>query len=197
MQALCQGLDALPESEPALRRELTAVLEKDGLAPLQEKLAQLDPDYFRRVDKANPHRLIRALEVCLLTGKTYSELRRGKKARRPFSIVKIGLQPDRALLYRAIDARVDAMMEAGLEEEARHLSPYRAFNALNTVGYKELFEYFDGKTDRAEAVDRIKQNTRRFARRQVTWFRRDDAIQWFDPSRFESIVKAIDEALEA
>src|SRR5688572_30141295 len=134
VQAVCQGFDRLPESDPLLRSRLRDRLAKEGLEALQEQLRQLDPEYFRRVDLANPHRLIRALEVCLLTGKKYSELRKGKTTR-DFRIFKIGLEVNRDLLYRTIDARVDAMMEAGLEAEARQLLPFRNANALNTVGY--------------------------------------------------------------
>ena len=187
VRALCEGMDDLPSADPALRSELTARLAKEGVASLAAELQVLDPDYFEMVDRSNPARVMRALEVCLQTGKPFSSLRTGIRQKRNFEIVKIGVTMPRDVLYDRINRRVDAMMEAGLEAEARALYPFRQLNALQTVGYKELFEYFDGNISRDEAVELIKRNSRRYAKRQLTWFRRDTEIRWVDPNDLETI----------
>ena len=160
-------------------------------------MRELDPEYYRQVDTKNPARVLRALEVCLSTGQPYSSLRIGEPHERPFRIVMIGTQMERAELYRRIDRRVDEMMAAGLEQEARAVYPYRHLNSLQTVGYKELFDYFDGKITREEAVELIKRNTRRYAKRQMTWFRRDRRIAWFEPTHRDEIVRHIEKQIFA
>ena len=180
IDAVCNGMDALPEVDKALREKLTKRVEQDGLAPLLEELKRLDPAHYDAIDKNNPQRVIRALEVSLQSGKPYSEMRTGIRKQRNFDTVKIGINMPRDILYDRINRRVDVMMESGLEKEARELYNLRNYNALQTVGYKELFEYFDGKTTRDEAIELIKRNSRRYAKRQLTWFNRDTDIRWFD-----------------
>ena len=193
IDALCGGFDAIPPCDPALRKELTNRLHDGGLDNLLEELRSLDPEYYDIVDRQNPNRVMRALEVCLQTGEKYSSLRHGKNKSRDFRIVKIGTMMDRAILYDRINLRVDRMMEAGLEQEALKLYPYRTLNALQTVGYKEMFEYFDGKITKEEAVNLIKRNSRRYAKRQMTWFGRDKAIEWFDPSQTQQIIDYLEQ----
>ena len=179
IDAVCDGMDPLPAVDEGLRRRLTERFRGDGLAPLLVELEKYDPAYYRQVDRENPHRVIRALEVCLQTGRPYSSLRRGEGKQRPFDILKIGIRMPRETLYRRIDDRVDGMVAEGLEREARALYPLRDCNALQTVGYREFFEYFDGKITRDKAIELIKRNSRRYAKRQQTWFGRDDRIEWF------------------
>lgn len=178
IDALCNGLDDFPDADPALRASLTERLEKEGLASLRHELRRLDPDTAARIDPANRQRIIRALEVCIATGRPYSEFRSGRRKERPFAIRKIGLTRPREELYARIDARVDVMMEQGLEEEALRLLPYRNLSALNTVGYRELFRYFDGEYPLEEAVRLIKRNTRHYAKKQLTYWARDPEIDW-------------------
>lgn len=187
IDALCYGLDDLPTGTSELRRELEARLEREGLEKLAEELALHDPVYGREVDRNNPARVLRALEVCLASGRPYSEQRTGRKVERPFGIVKAGIDMPRGELYERIDRRVDMMMEAGLEDEARKLYPFRGLNSLNTVGYRELFGYFDGSVSREEAVSLIKRNSRRYAKRQLTWFRRDPGVEWLDLKKTETL----------
>ncbi|MDR0510784.1 MAG: tRNA (adenosine(37)-N6)-dimethylallyltransferase MiaA [Rikenellaceae bacterium] len=181
IDALCNGMDSLPEGDPELRRELMRRLTENGLWSLAEELKRLDPEYYERIDRQNPQRIVRALEVCLQTGRTYSSLRKGTATKRDFDIIKIGMLLPREELYARIDRRVEAMMEAGLDAEARALYPYRQLNALQTVGYRELFDHFDGRRSLESAVELVKRNSRRYAKRQMTWFGRDKAIAWFDP----------------
>ena len=188
VQALCDGMDDLPTADPQLRAELTRRIETEGVAALAEELRRLDPDYYEVVDRSNPARVQRALEVCLQTGRPYSQQRSGVRRERPFDIIKIGVDMPREILYDRIDRRVDAMMAAGLEEEARRVYAHRRLNSLQTVGYKELFGYFDGTISRDEAVELIKRNTRRYAKRQLTWFRRDERIRWFRPDALTEII---------
>lgn len=195
VQALCEGMDDLPQATPELRAALSKRLQKEGVAALAEELHRLDPVYWEQVDRANPARVVRALEVCLATGRPYSEFRTGTRRTRNFQIVKIGVDLPRAELYERIDRRVEAMMEAGLEAEARALYPFRRLNSLQTVGYKELFAYFDGTCTRDEAVALIQRNTRRYAKRQLTWFRRDAEVHWFAPNQIEEIIVYIDFAV--
>ena len=178
IDALCNGLDDFPDADPALRASLTERLEKEGLASLRHELRRLDPDTAARIDPANRQRIIRALEVCIATGRPYSEFRSGRRKERPFTIRKIGLTRPREDLYARIDARVDVMMEQGLEEEALRLLPYRNLSALNTVGYREMFRYFDGEYPLEEAVRLIKRNTRHYAKKQLTYWARDPEIDW-------------------
>lgn len=192
VKALCEGMDDLPEVEPALRQQLSDRLKREGLEALAEQLRELDPTFYEVVDKKNPARVLRALEVCIATGKPYSALRTGIKRERPFNIVKIGVTMERAVLYERIDRRVDIMVEAGLEQEARKVYPLRHLNSLQTVGYREMFDYFDGSISRDEAIELIKRNSRRYAKRQLTWFGRDGEIEWFLPSETEKIVEYID-----
>lgn len=192
VKALCEGMDDLPEVEPALRQQLSDRLKRDGLEALAEQLRELDPTFYEVVDRKNPARVLRALEVCIATGKPYSALRTGVKRERPFNIVKIGVTMERAVLYERIDRRVDIMVEAGLEQEARKVYPLRHLNSLQTVGYREMFDYFDGSISRDEAIELIKRNSRRYAKRQLTWFGRDGEIEWFLPSETEKIVEYID-----
>ena len=192
VRALCEGMDELPKTDEALRRELTERLRREGLAALAEELGTLDPEYYRTVDRSNPARVVRALEVCLQTGRPYSALRTGVKRPRPFDIVKIGVDLPRDVLYARIDRRVERMLAEGLEAEARKLYPHRELNALQTVGYRELFDYFDGRTTYEEAVEFIKRNTRRYAKRQLTWFRRDGGIRWFAPDDTQTVIDYID-----
>jgi tRNA dimethylallyltransferase len=195
INAITQGFDALPKASQEVRDQLNRRFETEGLEVLQHQLSELDPDYFSSVDTQNPQRLIRALEVCLSTGKTFSELRTKSIKQRPFDIVKIGLNMDRQKLYDRINQRVDLMMDAGLLEEVRALLPYRDKNALRTVGYQELYDYLDGKCSLEQAVEKIKQNTRNFAKRQLTWFRRDTEITWFEPQQTSLIIQTIEQKM--
>lgn len=192
IRALCEGMDDLPQADEALRAELSRRLESEGLEPLAEQLRELDPAYYEVVDRSNPARVVRALEVCLQTGLPYSSQRTGERRPRPFEIVKIGIDLPRDVLYDRIDRRVDQMLVDGLEAEARALYPYRTLNALQTVGYREFFGYFDDRTTYDEAVELIKRNSRRYAKRQLTWFRRDPEIRWFGPEADEEIINYID-----
>ena len=192
IKALCDGMDDLPEADEALRQQLVSRLEAEGVAALAEELRRLDPEYYEVVDRNNPARVLRALEVCLSSGRKYSEMRCGERKERNFEIVKVGVDMPRDLLYERINRRVDIMMEMGLEAEARAMLPHRHHNSLRTVGYSEMFDYFDGLTTREEAVELIKRNTRRYAKRQLTWFRRDAEVRWFSPQQFDAIVEYID-----
>lgn len=196
IDALCGGLDAIPKGDPEIRRKLSDRLESDGLAPLLEELSKLDPEHYARVDKHNPQRVIRALEVCLQTGLPYSSFRSGNTKARDFDIIKIGTLVEREKLYERINLRVDKMIEAGLEAEARALYPHRELNSLQTVGYRELFDYFDGTVSKDDAIELIKRNSRRYAKRQMTWFGRDESITWLDPSHPEEVIKHINTSLK-
>jgi tRNA dimethylallyltransferase len=178
IKAICEGFDDLPSATSQIRDKLNLELTNKGIAYLQEKLKVADPAYYAQVDLNNPQRVIRALEVVETTGKPFSSYRKAKINQRPFQAIKIGLTLPREILYQRINQRVDDMVENGLVEEARSLLPYRHLNALNTVGYSELFDYFDGKNDLDTAIALIKQNTRRFAKRQLTWFRKDKEVKW-------------------
>lgn len=192
IKALTEGMDDLPEVDPALRLSLAARHKEEGVESLVELLHELDPAYYEIVDRKNPARVLRALEVCMATGKPYSSLRTGLRQRRDFNIVKIGTAMEREILYDRIDRRVDMMIAEGLEQEARKVYPLRHLNSLQTVGYREMFDYFDGKTTRQEAIELIKRNSRRYAKRQMTWFRRDEEIAWFSPADREKILQYLD-----
>jgi len=191
IDAVCRGMDNLPDADLELRAELTREFGEKGVEHLRLRLKQLDPDYYAVVDLKNPKRLLHALEVCLTTGKPYSSFLTGPRKERSFRIIKIGLNLDREELYERINRRVDQMIESGLEEEARRVYSLRHLNSLNTVGYKELFAFFDGITGKEEAIELIKRNSRHYARRQLTWFRRDADITWFRPEQDQEIIQFI------
>ncbi len=191
LDAVCNGMDAIPPSDKEIRRELETIFEEDGIESLQQRLRVLDPGYYAEVDLKNPRRLFRALEVCLLTGKAYSSFRKKTRHPRPFTIIKTGMELPREVLYERINSRVDAMFAAGLVEEVRSMIPYRHLTSLNTVGYRELFDYFDGSLTLDQAADLIKKNTRHYARRQLTWFRRDKEIKWFNPQDVPGAVEYV------
>jgi tRNA dimethylallyltransferase len=191
IRALEAGIDDLPEVDPDLRRELLSRLAAEGLESLRFELKKLDPVSWASIDLRNPKRIMKALEVSLTTGKPYSSFLTRKSKDRNFSILKIGLNLERSELYARIEARVDDMMEAGLLEEARACLGFRELNALNTVGYKELFDYLDGRIILEDAVRLIKRNSRRYARRQLTWFNRDEGIAWFRPEQFNEIMEHV------
>ncbi len=189
VDAVCKGFDVLPEADIAVRNKINTLYEERRIEGLQELLKELDIEYYRKVDLQNPQRISRALEVCLTTQKTYSSLREGKTKQRNFKTIKIGLNTERKTLYELINKRVDKMIENGLVEEVKLLQKYKGMNSLQTVGYKELFDYLDEKTEWNVAIDLIKQNTRRYAKRQLTWFKRDEEIKWFEPGEIEMIIK--------
>lgn len=188
IDAVCKGIDDIPTISPELRAELMGIYEREGLERIREMLKELDPVFYGQVDLNNGKRVLHAVEVCRMAGVPYSSLRTNTPKDRGFRIVRIGLNRDRDELYERIDRRVDLMMEEGLEAEARSLLPLRHLNALNTVGYKELFDYFEGHYDLAEAVRLIKRNSRRYARKQLSWFRRDNDIHWFHPDAVGDIL---------
>lgn len=182
IDAVCRGIDEMPTIDDELRKDLQQLYRKEGLDPIRQQLKLLDPVFYRQVDLKNPKRVIHALEVCLMTGKPYSSLRTNLRKKRPFRIVKIGFTRERQELYDRINARVDDMIDNGLIEEAQQLYPLRHLNSLNTVGYKELFDYFDGKYDLNTAIEKIKQHSRNYARKQLSWFKRDQEIHWINLS---------------
>lgn len=186
IKAICDGFDDIPSAEPGIREKLNLEFSEHGISHLQEKLKSADPEYYEQVDINNPQRVIRALEVFESTGKPFSSYRVSNINKRPFHIIKIGLDMPRDILYERINRRVDNMLQQGLVDEVKTLLPQRHLNALNTVGYNELFDYFDGKADLNSAIESIKQNTRRFAKRQLTWFRKDKAIHWFEANELLS-----------
>jgi tRNA dimethylallyltransferase len=191
IKAICEGFDDLPTAVPSIREMLNQELEEKGIASLQEKLKLVDPIYYDEVDLGNPQRIIRALEVFESSGKPISSFRQATVNKRPFHIVKLALNLPREVLYNRINERVDIMIQQGLLAEVKTLLPYRHLNALNTVGYAELFDYFDGNITLEKAVEMIKQNTRRFAKRQLTWFRRDSAFHWLQVSDTDIISQMI------
>ena len=191
VDAVCNGIDDIPSVNESIRQQVKSLYEADGLDIIKEKLKKLDPEYFEIVDKNNPKRVIHALEICLSTGKTYTSFRTNTKKERNFRIIKIGLNRDRDELYSRIDKRVDLMIENGLMEEAKQMYPHKELNSLNTVGYKELFNYFDGNCTLDEAIFKIKSNTHKYCRKQLTWFKRDKDIHWFNPDNVEEIIKYI------
>lgn len=196
IDAVCNGIDDIPTIDDKTRETMKRRLAEEGLEALVEELRQLDPEYWAIVDKQNPRRVVHALEICTMTGQTYTSFRRREKKERPFSIVKIGLNRPREELYERINQRVDQMMADGLLEEAKAMYGRRELNALNTVGYKELFDYLDGRWPLEEAVERIKGNTRRYARKQLTWFKKDEAVRWFHPDDQKEILNYIYEEHE-
>ena len=191
IDAVCDGIDDIPTIDDETRATMKRRLAEEGLSKLCEELQRLDPEYYAIVDRQNPKRVIHALEICTMTGRTYTSFRKRDKKERPFRIVKIGLNREREELYRRINARVDEMMQRGLLTEAESMYPLRHLNALNTVGYKELFEYLNGCWSLDEAVERIKGNTRRYARKQLTWYKKDPQIRWFHPDQKKEIIDYI------
>lgn len=192
VRALCEGMDNLPQADVQLRESLMERLQNDGVEALAEQLKELDPEYYAVVDRHNPARVMRALEVCITSGCKYSDLRKGERKERDFQIVKVGVTMPREELYDRVNRRVDLMIDAGLEAEARAVLPYRHCNSLKTVGYAEMFDYFDSLITLEQAVELIKRNTRHYAKRQLTWFRRDSDVEWFNPADKEQIIKYID-----
>lgn len=195
IQALCEGMDDLPQADEQLRRSLMERLQNEGLESLLADLQRLDPDYYQRVDRCNPSRVLRAVEVCMQMGQPYSSLRTGERRERNFNIVKVGIEWDRETLYDRINRRVDMMIDEGLEAEAREVYHLRHLNSLQTVGYREMFDYFDGKISRDEAIELIKRNSRRYAKRQMTWFRRDHDIRWFAPHEFDLMIDFLENTI--
>jgi tRNA dimethylallyltransferase len=191
IKAITEGFDNLPKAEPGLRQDLNRLFDQEGILPLQEKLKELDPVYYQEVDLYNPQRIIRALGVSISSGQPYSSFRSHQIQTRPFNIIKIGLNTQRETLYNRINARVDNMINAGLINEVKSLLPYKHHNALNTVGYSEIFDALYGNLSMEVAIQNIKQNTRRFAKRQLTWFRKDVEIKWFEPEEKDQVLTYI------
>jgi tRNA dimethylallyltransferase len=197
IKALCEGFDDIPQADEGIREQLNSELDENGITSLQDELKAVDPAYYNEVDINNPQRLIRALEVYRTTGKPFSSYRKATINKRPFKCIKVALDLPREVLYNRINTRVDMMVKHGLVDEVRTLLPSRHLNALNTVGYSELFDYFDGKTYLARAIELIKQNTRRFAKRQLTWLRKDKELHWLPPDdvtgdRLEKLINSAD-----
>ena len=192
IDAVCKGIDEIPTVDNNTRELMKQRLASEGLEALVEELKQLDPEHWAIVDHNNPRRVVHALEICHMTGKTYTSFRTNSIKQRPFNIVKIGLNRSRDILYDRINQRVLTMMEQGLENEARKVYPLRHLNSLNTVGYKELFAYFDGLIPQEEAVRQIQSNTRQYMRKQLTWYKKDESVTWFEPDNIEDILKYID-----
>ncbi|KAA6315579.1 tRNA dimethylallyltransferase [termite gut metagenome] len=195
VDAVCKGIDEIPTIDAETRELMSRKYEAEGMERLCAELKLLDPSYYKVVELKNPKRIIHALEICYMTGKTYTSFRNRQERQRPFNILKIGLIRNREELYERINRRVDAMMQHGLLEEAKAVYPYRRLNSLNTVGYKELFRYFDGEWELPFAVEKIKQNSRIYSRKQVTWFKHDEQIQWFHPEQEREIEEYLDSNL--
>lgn len=192
IDTICNGIDDIPTVDAVTRNDVIKWYEQNGIDALRERLLELDPDYYNIVDLNNPKRMLHAVEICQMTGKTFTSFRTNTTKERPFKIIKIGINQDRNVLYERINQRVLKMIDAGLVEEARSVYPFRNLNSLNTVGYKELFAYFDGACSLEEAIDLIQRNTRKYARKQLTWFRRDEQIAWFEPNQLSDIINYID-----
>ena len=188
IDAVCKGIDDIPTIRPEVRQEMMQLLESEGLEKMCELLHEWDPEHWAVVDRNNPRRVIHALEICKQTGRTYTSFRSNTIKERPFNIIKIGLNRDREALYQRINQRVLQMIDDGMIEEAQRVYPKRTLNSLNTVGYKELFEYLDGLTTLDEAIFKIQSNTRRYARKQLTWYKRDAEMTWFSPDNIEEIL---------
>ena len=189
INAVSHGFDQLPIATEEIRNYFNTILEEKGIKFLQDQLKKIEPVYYKEVDIYNPQRIIRALEVFECSGKTFSSLRTNIKKQRPFNIVKIGLNTDRNIVYERINLRVDQMIKDGLIKEVEGLKSFRHLNPLNTVGYSEIFDYLEGKSNREEAIEKIKQNTRRFAKRQLTWFKKSEDIKWYKPDELEPIIQ--------
>ena len=191
IDAVCNGIDDIPTVDENTRETMKRRLATEGLPALVEELKQLDPEHWNIVDRNNPRRVVHALEICHMTGKTYTSFRKNEKKKRPFNIIKIGLTLPREVLYNRINARVIDMINNGFVEEAKKVYPLRGLNSLNTVGYKELFDYFDGNISLDDAIFNIQSNTRRYARKQLTWYKKDENMKWFEPNNVEEILKYI------
>lgn len=192
IDAICKGFDKMPETPSEIREEVISLYKKNGIEFLQNEVQQKDPVFYNEVDRNNPQRLLRALEVMYSTNKTFSSFRNKKDKKRNFKIIKIGLETDRELLYNRINQRVDIMMENGLLQEVKSLTHFKNKNSLQTVGYKELFEHLEGKITLEEALNKIKQNSRRFAKRQITWFKKDSSTTYFSPENLDKIIEFIE-----
>lgn len=197
VDAVCKGIDDIPTVDEETRATMFRKYEAEGLEQLCAELKLLDPDYYRIVDLKNPKRVIHALEICYMTGRTYTSYRTNEQKERPFRIIKIGLRREREELYDRINRRVHQMVEEGLVEEARRVYPYRQLNSLNTVGYKEMFRYLDGEWSLDFAIEKIQQNSRIYSRKQMAWFKRDADIHWFHPDEEEQILHTIDQLMSA
>ena len=195
VDAICKGIDDIPTVDKETRELMLQKYEKEGLEHLCTELKLLDPEYYQIVDLKNHKRVIHALEICYMTGKTYTSFRTQKSKERPFRIIKIGLTRDRNELYERINQRVDEMMKDGLLEEAKKVYPFKDLNSLNTVGYKEIFQYLDGEWSLDFAIEKIKQNSRIYSRKQMTWFKRDADIKWFHPDQKTEIMNHINQLL--
>lgn len=196
IKAFCEGMDEIPATDEALRNELQLNYQQHGIEWLQQQLQQYDPLFATKGEMQNPQRMLRALEVVRSTGGSIIAFRKGEKQQRNFNIIKIGLDLPREELYNRINYRVDVMMEEGLLKEAKEMYPLRHLNALQTVGYRELFDHFDGNCSLEKAIDKIKQNSRHYAKRQLTWFRRDEAIKWFHPSQLQEIIEHVSQQIK-
>ncbi|HPE74511.1 MAG TPA: tRNA (adenosine(37)-N6)-dimethylallyltransferase MiaA [Draconibacterium sp.] len=192
IDAICNGIDNMPDSDPEIRQMLNNKLKTEGIESMRFQLKKIDPDYYNSVDLKNTNRIIHALEISIITGKPYSTFLTKSKKTRPFSIIKIGLNCERGILHSKINTRVDNMVNTGLEEEAKSLYHLKHLNALNTVGYREFFSYFDGEISREKAIELIKRNSRRYARKQLTWFRKDDQMNWFEYDKTKEIISFIE-----
>lgn len=197
VDAVCKGIDDQPDVNPEIRKSLSDEFQKYGIEHLRLKLKTLDATYYNQVDLKNPKRIIRALEVCIMTGKPYSSFRTAQVKERPFHILKIGLNTEREILYHRINQRVDQMIKDGLEEEAKSNYQFRHLNSLNTVGYKELFSFFDGDISKEKAIELIKRNSRHYARKQLTWLRKDKQINWFEPNQQKELIQFIKQNLKS
>ena len=192
IDAVCNGIDIMPDADLEIRKSLKNRLETEGIESLRFQLKKLDPDYYNIVDLKNPNRIIHALEISILTGKPFSSFRSNPKKTRPFTTIKIGLDCEREVLHKKINTRVDEMIELGLEKEALELFQYEQLNALNTVGYREFISFFKNEITREKAIELIKRNTRRYARKQLTWFRNDKDVKWFEPGQLKEIITFIE-----
>ena len=195
IDAVCKGIDDIPTVDEDTRAMVLAKYENEGLEQLAAELRLLDPEYYNEADIKNPKRVMHALEICCMTGKTYSSFRKRETKERPFRIIKVGLQRDREELYDRINRRVDMMIEQGLVEEVKKFEHLKYHNSLNTVGYKEIFKYLDGEWTLPFAIEKIKQNTRIYSRKQVTWYRKDEEIAWFHPDNVDEIIKYIEDKI--
>jgi tRNA dimethylallyltransferase len=189
IDAVCKGIDDIPDVDPAIREKYITMYRNEGIEGLRETLRILDPEHYAVVDRNNHKRIIRALEICETTGRPYSSFLKKQRRERDFGIIKIGLERDRADLYSRINSRVDEMIKNGLEDEVKQLIEYRNLNALNSVGYKEFYDYFDGKTSKEKTIELIKRNSRRYAKRQLTWWGKDKEIKWFKPEQMKEMIE--------
>ena len=196
VDTVCNGIDDIPTVDPEIRDDVIRWYEQNGIEALRQRLLEIDPEYYQIVDLNNPKRLLHAVEIHQMTGQPLTSFQKKTIKERPFRIIKVGINQDRKVLYDRINQRVLKMMDAGLLEEAKTVYPYRRLNSLNTVGYKELFSYLDGECNLDEAIDLIQRNTRKYARKQLTWFRRDEKIKWFEPEQIQEIIEFIESQMD-